>query len=269
MRSKRLQPVLCRFIFLLCVRFVTPACHPFQQGVVSVAAMGTSRALEKAFDGWALCIASVACGRRMGWLVVTGRKHTYLAQGLPWSRRRFPQGEAWPLHTWAGLTPAIIPHVDNSCAQFLVAGKCVRAHPDLISITKRHSKLYQHNRKRTCFTLQLNNITPFEKLSRFLLEKICLDMSKWYDNIIRFGDNHVLSKSERVLSILQEHVFEFNSPFNYATFMFDFSDVISTHLENTFPNKKRSRLSCVESRTIELQWAISAGSMVQLSTCTT
>jgi len=28
-----------------------PACHPFQQGVVSVAAMGTSRALEKAFDG--------------------------------------------------------------------------------------------------------------------------------------------------------------------------------------------------------------------------
>ena len=31
-------------------------------------------------------------------------KHTYLAQGIPWSFRRFPQGEAWSLHSgWADL----------------------------------------------------------------------------------------------------------------------------------------------------------------------
>ena len=55
-------------------------------------------------------------------------EHTYLAQGIPWSGRWFPQGEARHC-TPAMLTLAITPNVGNSSAQFLVAGDCVRAFP--------------------------------------------------------------------------------------------------------------------------------------------
>ena len=62
-----------------------------------------------------------------------------------------PPGRGSSIALWVGLTPAIIPHVDNSYAQFLVAGKCVRAHPDFnlliisISYLKRKSDSIRTN----------------------------------------------------------------------------------------------------------------------------
>ena len=63
------------------------------------------------------------------------QRHTYLAQGTPWPRRRFPQGEAHHC-TPVVLTLAIDPNVVNSGAQFLLAGDCVRAIPLIISSEK-------------------------------------------------------------------------------------------------------------------------------------
>ena len=65
-------------------------------------------------------------------------EHTYLAQGIPWSRRWFPQGEARHC-TPAMLTLAITPNVGNSSAQFLVAGDCVRAFPFTFSRSCKHA----------------------------------------------------------------------------------------------------------------------------------
>ena len=57
----------------------------------------------------------------------TGRL-TYLAQGIPWSIRRFLQVETQALH-FAELKLAISSNVGDSGAQFLVGGDCVRASP--------------------------------------------------------------------------------------------------------------------------------------------
>ena len=56
---------------------------------------------------------------------------TYLAQGIPWSSRRFPQVETVALHL-AQLKLAISPNVGDSGAEFLVGGDCVRASPTFV-----------------------------------------------------------------------------------------------------------------------------------------
>ena len=58
------------------------------------------------WNSWSFLLLDTA---KWSWAAYNGpyapiAKHTYLAQGKPWSLRRFPQGEAWSLHTgWADL----------------------------------------------------------------------------------------------------------------------------------------------------------------------
>ena len=71
---------------------------------------------------------------------------TYLAQGIPWSSRRFLQVETQALH-FAELKLAISPNVGDSGAQFLVGGDCVRASPVHVQLKTESS--YSGSRKAT------------------------------------------------------------------------------------------------------------------------
>ena len=86
----------------------------------------------------------------------TGRL-TYLAQGIPWSIRRFLQVETQALH-FAELKLAISPNVGDSGAQFLVGGDCVRASP----------ACYNSNRTRKLLTISQVCLPEYSQCSKWL-----------------------------------------------------------------------------------------------------
>ena len=59
-------------------------------------------------------------------------RHTYLAKGLTLINKEVPSGRGLSIALRVRLTPAIIPNVDNSIAQFMIVGICVRANPFII-----------------------------------------------------------------------------------------------------------------------------------------
>ena len=64
-------------------------------------------------------------------------KHTYLARKIPWSSRRFFQGEALPLHI-GRVDPCDHPKCGWLECVIFSYGDCVRAIPFMIMIIEKH-----------------------------------------------------------------------------------------------------------------------------------
>ena len=71
-------------------------------------------------------------------------KHTYLAQGIPWSRRRFPQGEAFPLH-YGLADPCDHPKCGWLGCVIFVSGGLRSRYPLIINNQRRKKERKNHH----------------------------------------------------------------------------------------------------------------------------